>query len=134
MCSSDLSGGVEVLYRKKLNHHGTRIENEMGDGGIPQTAGDDVNQTEQQSHGENASKFEGGKVNRGKNKGLKNYGGAFTTEGIARHLRHQATKNQFFKNGGKDSENPDAYPQFCVCFHVEHGFKYGLTFGIEFRK
>ena len=70
----------------------------------------------------------------GKNEGLEEDGGAFASEGVAGHVDHQASENQFLKNGGKHSENADADPQFGISFHVEHRFKNGLTFGIEFGK
>ena len=68
----------------------------------------------------------------GKNEGLEKYGGAFSTEGVAGHVDHQTAENQFLKNGGKQGEYADADPEFGIRFHIEHRFKDGLTFGIEF--
>jgi len=125
---------LELLQGEVVDQDGTAVENEVREGRIPQGSCGYIDQSEDESHGENAHEFEGRKVDGCENKGLKQDGTFAGLKTLCGHGGDKSTEYVLLKNSGHEGQDEQADKQFWENFHVEHRFKYCLSFGVEQRK
>ena len=125
---------MELLQGEVVDQDGTAVENEVREGRIPQGSGGDIDESKDESHGENAHEFKGRKVDGREHKGLKQDSASSGLKTLCGHGGDESTEDVLLKNGRHEGQDEQADKQFWENFHVEHRFKYRLSFGIQQRK
>lgn len=125
---------LELLQGEVVDQDGAAVENEVREGRIPQGSGGDIDESKDESHGENAHEFKGRKVDGREHKGLKQDSASSGLKTLCGHGGDESTEDVLLKNGRHEGQDEQADKQLWENFHVEHRFKYRLSFGIQQRK
>lgn len=95
-----------------MHEHGAAVENEVREGRIPERAGGDIDQSEEQAHGENAHEFEGRKVDGSENESLKEYGAPSFLKTLRGQGGDESAEDIFLKQGGHEGQDEQADKEF----------------------